>query len=72
VLLAGPAQPPVCVSLTLYFASVQLGMPPTKQKLRTKAGVHLNRDNVSLAFYNMAPPACAVELAVKERGGRKK
>lgn len=49
-------------------------MPPNKMKLQFSAasgGVHINKDEVTLAFYNVVPDA-TINLGVKERGGKKK
>lgn len=47
----------------------ELGMPAGKQKLQLD-GMFM-KDSNSLAYYNFSP-MCAVQLQVKERGGRKK
>jgi splicing factor 3A subunit 1 len=50
------------------------GMPANKMKLQFAAGsggVHINKDDVSLAFYNVLPDS-TINLGVKERGGKKK
>jgi len=47
----------------------ELGMPAGKQKLQLD-GLFM-KDSNTLAFYNFTP-MCAVQLQVKERGGRKK
>lgn len=47
----------------------ELGMPAGKQKLQLD-GMFM-KDSNTLAYYNFTPK-CAVQLQVKERGGRKK
>lgn len=46
-------------------------MPANKMKLATCAGTHLNKDEATLAFYNVAD-GTTVNLGIKERGGKKK
>lgn len=45
--------------------------PPAKMKINFINGIFLNKDNVSLAFYNVGPGA-QFQLGIRERGGRKK
>eukprot|EP00004_Rigifila_ramosa_P024514 TRINITY_DN7131_c0_g1_i1.p1 TRINITY_DN7131_c0_g1~~TRINITY_DN7131_c0_g1_i1.p1 ORF type:complete len:704 (-),score=225.81 TRINITY_DN7131_c0_g1_i1:70-2181(-) len=50
----------------------EVGIPASKQKLKLLTPErHLNKDEVSLAFYNL-PESSTVVLTAKERGGRKK
>jgi len=67
--------PVLCVFLSRIkfwvYCHTQLGIPSAKQKLRVIDGQHLNKDEFSLAKYNV-PPGGVVDLGVKERGGRKK
>lgn len=44
-------------------------MPQSKQKLKFKGNVL--KDNKTVGFYNLLND-CFIELAVKERGGKKK
>ena len=55
-------------------------MPPNKMKLQfaagtgsgvTAGGTHLNKDDATLAFYNV-PNGATLSVGVKERGGKKK
>jgi len=47
-------------------------MPTGKMKVSfTATGIFLNKDNASLAFYNVGPGA-QLQLGIRERGGRKK
>ena len=48
-----------------------MGLPGPKMKLKVVDGQHVNKDEFSLAKYNVRTGA-VVELGVKERGGRKK
>jgi splicing factor 3A subunit 1 len=50
-------------------------LPANKIKLQftseaTGADTYLNKDNATLAFYNV-PADCTMQLGVKERGGKK-
>jgi len=49
----------------------QLGIPGPKQKLKVLDGPHLNKDEFTMAKYNIKSDS-SIELGVKERGGRKK
>ena len=46
-------------------------MPANKMKMATGTGTHLNKDDATLAFYNVADGA-TINLGIKERGGKKK
>ncbi|KAI4458222.1 spliceosome associated protein [Holotrichia oblita] len=62
---------PLSESITNVKAKIQdeLTMPPAKQKLFYD-GMFF-KDSNTLAYYNI-PPGAAIQLQVKERGGRKK
>lgn len=47
----------------------EIQLPANKQKLSGKAG--FLKDNLSLAYYNVAP-GDALALSLRERGGRKR
>ncbi|GBG81804.1 hypothetical protein CBR_g33984 [Chara braunii] len=49
--------------------AAELGLPASKQKLSSRGGFF--KDNLTLAYYNVAP-GDIVYLGIKERGGRKK
>ncbi len=46
-------------------------MPPQKMKLNFAGGSFLNKDDKTLAYYNIKSGA-ALHVGVKERAGRKK
>jgi len=54
------------------ISSLCNGMPAAKMKVNfTATGLFLNKDNATLAFYNVGPGA-QLQLGIRERGGRKK
>ena len=50
------------------FIHICLGMPATKQKLKTTIGNMILKDENSIAYYNFINGS-VIELSVKERGG---
>jgi len=52
--------------------SAQLNhMPANKMKMAVTGGAHLNKDDLTLAFYNVTNGA-TITIGIKERGGKKK